>query len=163
VAGVTDDHRDELPADLDVSGYVGPVTFPSPRRRRAPGAIYLAVGAACVALWLARAGDRPVYVNHGLGIVGAALVIAGVYHLLAGWRLGVRETEALIAAVAEVGFPVGHASAQLGWQGLRSRPAWRILLYSADDPPTRRGIVLVDGVDGRVLGHFVEANPESWS
>ena len=29
--------RDELPDDLDVSGYVGPYTFPDISRRRIPG------------------------------------------------------------------------------------------------------------------------------
>ena len=87
----------------------------------------------------------------------------GAYHLAAAWPLRVRETDALVAAVRKVGFPVGHASAQLGWSGLRSRPVWRILLYSAEDPPQRRGVVLVDAVDGSVLFDFVEANPEDWS
>ena len=68
-----------------------------------------------------------------------------------------------MAATRAVGFPVGHASAQLGWRGLRSRPTWRILVYSADEPPSKRGLVLVDGVDGVVLEHFVEDNPEDWS
>ena len=73
------------------------------------------------------------------------------------------ERDALVAAVREVGFPVGHASAQMGWRGVLSRPTWRILLYSAEDPPTQRGLVLVDGVDGQVLEWFVEDNPEDWS
>jgi hypothetical protein len=47
--------------------------------------------------------------------------------------------------------------------GLRSRPTWRILLYSAEEPPVQRGLVLVDGVDGRVVEHFVEDNPEDWA
>jgi hypothetical protein len=67
-----------------------------------------------------------------------------------------------VAASREVGFPVGHASAQLGWRGFRSRPTWRILLYSAEEPPKTRGLVLVDGVDGTVLEHFTEENPEDW-
>ena len=58
---------------------------------------------------------------------------------------------------------VGHASAQLSWRGLVSRPTWRILLYSADDPPAKRGLVLVDGISGEVGDHFVEDNPEDWS
>ena len=62
-----------------------------------------------------------------------------------------------------VGFPVGHASAQLMWRGLRSRPTWRILLYSAEEPPKTRGLVVVDGVDGEILHRFTEANPEDWS
>ena len=51
----------------------------------------------------------------------------------------------------------------MGWRGLLSRPTWRILLYSAENPPLRRGLVLVDGVDGEVVDWFVEDNPEDWS
>ena len=51
----------------------------------------------------------------------------------------------------------------MGWRGLRSRPLWRILLYSDENPPDKRGLVLVDGVDGTVVEHFVEDNPEDWS
>jgi len=94
---------------------------------------------------------------------GVLLAVLGAYHLVAGYPLVVRDLEALTAASQTVGFPVGHASAQLGWRGLRSRPTWRILLYSADEPPSKRGLVLVDGVDGVVVGHFVEDNPEDWS
>ena len=70
------------------------------------------------------------------------------------------EKQALVAAQQAIDFPVGHASAQQVWHGLRSRPTWRVLCYSADDPPTRRGLVLVDAVDGHVLQHLTEANPE---
>jgi hypothetical protein len=160
VAG-DDEHRDELPADLDASGFVGPYTFPDNKRRRAPGALYALVGLALVALWLVR-GDG-VLVNAGLLVAGIALVVIGAYHLVAGQHLAVDQTDALAAAGREVGFAVGHASAQLGWRGLRSRPTWRILLYSAEDPPASRGLVLVDGVDGSIVAHFVEDNPEDWS
>ena len=87
----------------------------------------------------------------------------GAYHLVAGWDLDVDERDALVGATERVGFPVGHASAQLGWRGLRSRPTWRILVYSAENPPAQRGLVLVDGVDGAIVSWFVEDNPEDWS
>jgi hypothetical protein len=158
-----DEHRDELPADLDVSSYVGPYTFPNNNRRRIPGVIYLATAALCFVLWLTRGRHGGVLVNRGFLYIAIALALIGVYHLAAGVRLDVTETDALVAATREVGFAVGHASAQLGWRGLLSRPTWRILLYSAEDPPERRGLVLVDGVDASVLGHYVEKNPEDWS
>jgi hypothetical protein len=154
-----DELRDELPEDLDPSGYVGPYTFPDNSRRRIPGALYLVIAAGCVALWAA-AGDDAVLVNDGLLWVAVALALWGVWNLLTGQRLGTDETDALVSATRTVGFAVGHASAQLGWRGLRSRPTWRILLYSAEEPPASRGLVLVDAVDGRVLQHFVEDNPE---
>ena len=34
---------------------------------------------------------------------------------------------------------------------------------SADDPPEKRGLVLVDGVDGSIVEWFVEDNPEDWA
>jgi hypothetical protein len=161
---VTDpDGGDALPEELDMTAYVGPYTFPDIRRRRWPGAIYLLVALVCAATWVTHRGNGHVLVNSGFAAVAIGLAAIAAFHLAAAWPLAVRETDALIAATREVGFAVGHASAQLGWRGLRSRPTWRILLYSAEDPPAQRGLVLVDGVDGAVLGHFVEANPEDWS
>ncbi|HWC12881.1 MAG TPA: hypothetical protein VG455_16860 [Acidimicrobiales bacterium] len=156
------DARDRLPEDLDVTAYVGRYTFPDIRRRRIPGVLYLMLATACFALWATHRGDR-VLVNVGFLGAAIALFLIGWYHVAAAWPLAVRDTEALVGAARAVGFPVGHASAQLGWRGLRSRPTWRILLYSDEDPPARRGLVLVDGVDGEVLSHFTEDNPEDWS
>jgi len=157
-----DEHGDELPADLDVTAYVGMYTFPDIRRRRSPGIAYLVFAVVFGTLWAIGGGDG-VLVNNGFLAGAIALAVIGLYHLAAAWPLAVHDTEALLSAASEVGFPVGHASAQLGWRGLRSRPTWRILLYSSEEPPTQRGLVLVDGVDGKVLDHFVEDNPEDWS
>ena len=89
--------------------------------------------------------------------------MVGIYHLQAGWDLAVDEQDALVEATKAVGFPVGHASAQMAWRGLRSRPTWRILLYSNESPPKTRGFALVDGVDGELLLQLTEDNPEDWS
>lgn len=153
--------HDRLPGELDATGYVGPYRFPNVNRRRYPGWLYLVTATGLLALLAARGPDG-VLVNRGF--LGAAVILAavGTYHLATAWDLRVSETDALVAATRAVGFPVGHASAQLGWRGIRSRPTWRILLYSADDPPAKRGLVLVDGVAGEVLGHYVEDNPEEW-
>jgi hypothetical protein len=155
------DHVDELPEDLDAAGFVGPYLFPNNNRRRIPGYLYLVTAAACVAVW-ALVDDSP-YVNSGFLLAAGLLTVVGLYSLVSGWNLDVDEQDALVAATRAVGFPVGHASAQMGWRGLLSRPTWRILLYSADTPPAKRGLVLVDGVDGEIVQHFVEANPEDWS
>ena len=151
---------DELPDDLQAAGYVGPYLFPNNNRRRVPGVIYLVLAAIIIATWALV--DSP-YVNGGWLGAGVILAAFGVYHLLSGWNLDVDEQDALVAASREVGFPIGHASAQMGWRGVRSRPLWRILLYSDENPPAKRGLVLVDGVDGTVVEHFVEDNPEDWS
>jgi hypothetical protein len=158
-----DNHRDELPAELDAASYVGAYTFPSLGRRRLAAIVYLVVGVACFGLWATHTGSDHVLVNKGFLAVAIGFALIAGYHLIAAWDLEIDESEALILATRQVGFPVGHASAQLGWRGLRSRPTWRILLYSAENPPERRGLVLVDGIDGAVVGEYVEANPEDWS
>ena len=147
---------DELPDDLDVTAYVGPYTFPDIKRRRIAGTIYAVVAAACVLIGL----DVE---NNGFLLAALLLGITALYHFLAGWPLKIDQTEALAVASRTVGFPVGHASAQLAWRGLRSRPTWRILLYSADEPPSIRGLVELDAVDGAVIGEYTEENPEDWS
>ncbi|MEX2625948.1 MAG: hypothetical protein WD225_03635 [Ilumatobacteraceae bacterium] len=151
--------RDELPDDLVAAGYVGPYRFPDNSRRRIPGLIYLVVAAGCVLLWAVARESSPV-VNDGFLYGGVALAVMGVISATSGWRMGVDEKQALVAAQRAVGFPVGHASAQQVWHGIRSRPTWRVLCYSADEPPTQRALVLVDAVDGGVVQHLVEDNPE---
>ena len=155
---MTDDIRDELPDDLNPAGYVGAYQFPDNSRRRWPGVIYLAIAAICVVVYVV-ATDSSI-VNVGWLVGAAVLTAVGVMSITSGWRMHVDEKEALVAAQQALGFPVGHASAQQVWRGLRSRPTWRVLCYSADEPPTRRGLVLVDAVDGTVVEHLVEDNPE---
>ena len=163
-APISDDEvRDELPDDLDAAGYVGPYLFPNNNRRRVPGYLYLMVAAALLVTWLVTLGDAPVLVNGGFVVAAVLLAVIGAYSLAAGWNLDVDERDALAHASEVVGFAVGHASAQMGWRGWLSRPTWRILVYSGENPPKQRGLVLVDGVDGEVVSWFVEANPEDWS
>ena len=152
---------DVLPDDLDPGKIKAPYEFPDNSRRRVPGLIYLVMAGICAIIWLLADGDSAL-VNDGLLWAAGALTIVGGYHLIAGWKLGIDEGEALVAATRRAGFPVGHASAQMGWRGYLSKPTWRILLYSADEPPTKRGLVLIDGVDGEVLDTIVEDNPERW-
>jgi len=162
---VTDaeEHRDELPDELDASSFVGPYMFPNNNRRRVPAVLYVLFGVVAIVVWAATRNGDPVLVNGGVLAGGIGLVLFGVYSYQAGFDLEVDERDALVAATRAVGFPVGHASAQMGWRGLRSRPTWRILLYSSEEPPVKRGLVLVDGINGDVLQHFVEDNPEDWS
>jgi len=152
---MTETH-DELPEELDVTKYVGPYSFPDIRRRRNPAVFDLVIAAIAAAGFVK---------THNAGMLAATivLVLVAAYHLACAWPLAVNETDALVRANRSVGFAVGHASAQLAWRGLRSRPVWRILLYSADDPPSMRGLVEVDAVDGVILGQYTELNPEDWT
>ena len=152
-----DEYRDELPADLDVTGVRRSVPVPDdaaaahpgddvPRPRRAVPARLRCVGERRSA----RRRDRP-------------RADRGVPLRVARGRSNSTRPKRCSIASRTVGFAVGHSSAQLAWHGLRARPVWRILLYSADEPPTMRGLVQIDAVDGTVMGEYTEPNPEDWS
>jgi hypothetical protein len=157
--GERDDVRDTLPDDLNVAEYTGAYDFPDNSRRRRPALIYAILAVVCLLLWLTRR-DGGVLVNGGMLAAAIVLAVVGLLSYTSGWRMNVDEKQALVAAQQAVGFPVGHASAQQVWRGLRSRPTWRVLVYSAEDPPRRRGLVLVDAIDGSVGEHMVEDNIE---
>jgi len=158
-----DEVRDTLPEDLDAAGFVGPYLFPNNNRRRIPAVLYGVLAMVLAVLWAVTRDADPVLVNDGYLVAAALLAAFAIYSWIAGWNLDIDERDALVAATRTVGFPVGHASAQMGWRGVLSKPTWRILLYSDENPPTKRGLVLVDGGDGEVLEWFVEDNPEDWS
>jgi hypothetical protein len=157
------DIRDALPEDLDAAGYVGPYLFPNNNRRRLPAVLYGVIAVGCVVIWAVTRGTGAVLVNGGFLAAAIGLAAVGAYSFVSSWDLAVDERDALVAATRTVGFPVGHASAQMGWRGILSRPTWRILVFSAEEPPAQRGLVLIDGVDGSMVEFFVEANPEDWS
>ena len=159
VGGMSDEIRDELPDDLQPSEFVGAYLFPDNSRRRVPGFIYLALAGAALAIRFAFP-DAAV-VNDGWIFGAAILIVAGVISITSGWRMDVDEKDALVKAQQAVGFAVGHASAQQVWRGFRSRPTWRVLCYSPEDPPLERGLVLVDAVDGSIVEQLVESNPEA--
>jgi hypothetical protein len=157
-----DEVRDQLPDDLNASGYVGSYEFPDNSRRRRPAYIYAVIAVICLVLWATTRTSSPL-VNDGYLWATVLLGAVALFSFTSGWRMHVDEKEALVAAQGAVGFPVGHASAQQVWRGLRSRPTWRVLVYSAEDPPRRRGLVLVDAVDGGVVEHMVQDNPlDDW-
>lgn len=157
-----DEVRDELPADLNAGEFAGPYQFPDNSRRRIPGVIYLVIAVGCLVLYLTK-DDDSVLVNAGFLLAAGLLAAVGIFSITSSWRMTIDEKEALVRATQTVGFPVGHASAQQVWRGLRSRPTWRVLCYSAEEPPKQRGFVLVDAVDGRTIEHLVEDNPEDLS
>jgi hypothetical protein len=122
--------------------------------------LYFGIALVCLLLWLWRRGHDPVLVNEGMVWAALLLGAAGLLSFTSGWKMNIDEKQALVAAQGAVGFPVGHASAQQVWRGLRSRPTWRVLVYSAESPPRQRSLVLVDAIDGGVVEHLTEDNPE---
>jgi hypothetical protein len=140
-----------MPEDLDAN-VLGPYEIPDPARRRRAGVAYF-VGAAIIAAGIA-AG-----LPAGMWVMAAILAAIGVYHLAAGHHLEVREAAALTAANRASEYPVGHASAVLGFDGFLARPVWNVLVFSADEPPSRRGLVRVDGRTGDVIETYTEDVP----
>ena len=139
----------QMPDDLDANVF-GPYAVPDPARRRRAGLVYLA-GAGLVAVGIALG------LPAGMWVMAGVLIVIAAYHQLAGTHLAVREADALMAANRATEFPVGHASAQLGFEGWRARPVWNVLVFAADDPPSQRGLVRVDARSGEVVDQYVEA------
>lgn len=156
-----DTHTDVLPEDLNAVDVVRPHAFPDNSRRRIPGAIYLFSGLA-VTIGAGLSGSDAILVNDGLMAGGVVLAVIGLISITSGWRMRIDEHDALARSGEAVGFAIGHASAQQVWRGLRSRPTWRVLCYSDEDPPRQRGLVLVDAVDGRVVQVLVQPCDEDW-
>ena len=152
--------RDQLPNDLDVSAFVGPYQFPDNSRRRIPGYLYLGISAVCLLLWLVNNQESGL-VNDGFFVFALGLAAFGIFTLTSSWKMTVNERDALVHASRAVDFAVGHASAQQVWRGIRSRPTWRVFCYSAQEPPTHRGLVLVDAVNGEIVECLVELNPDN--
>jgi hypothetical protein len=151
-AGVPDGRAEPSPAAGDLKpNAVGEYHIPDTNRRRRVGLVYL-VGAVVVAALIV-IGPLP---NAMWWTAVVVLGVVGVYHLASGWNLAVREEAALETANREIGFPVGHASATLGFVGWRARPVWNVLVFSAEDPPVQQGLVRVDGVDGYVVDSYAE-------
>ena len=158
---MSDEIRDELPADLNAVDHVGAYDFPDNSRRRIPGAIYAFLAVVCVAIWFIADSRDSEIVNRGLLFGAVLLAVASIITTTSGWRMSINESEALVRATREAGFPVEHASAQQVWRGIRSRPTWRIFCYSIEEPPARRALVLVDAVDGSIVERLVEDNPDA--
>jgi hypothetical protein len=154
--------RDRLPDELVAITHSAEYSFPDNSRRRIPGIIYIALGSATGILAVVRGDDGPL-INGGLLAGSLLLVLFGALSISSGWSMSIDEQGALAAAGSAVGFAVGHASAQQVWRGVRSRPTWRVLCYSSEDPPQQRALVLVDAVNGRVIEHLTEDSSEAWS
>jgi hypothetical protein len=137
-----------MPDDLQ-SVVLEPYAVPNVNQRRRAGRVYV-IGAAIAALGIALGLPSGMWL-----VVVLFLAIAG-FHWLGGWDLKVMDGEALEIANRHAEFPAGHASAALNFQGWRARPIWNVLMFSAEDPPTQRGLVRVDGLTGEVVGSYVE-------
>jgi hypothetical protein len=126
--------EEELDANIE-----GEYRFPSPKRRRIAGWVYLVAG-----------------LISGLTFTGGwwvaiGFVVLAAWQFVSAWDLNVDEKEAMTVAASVVQFPIGHAAASVRFTGWRSRPRWSVVMYSATEPPDQRALVLVDAVTGYVI------------
>ena len=138
-----------VPDDLDATQRE-PYTIPTTRRRRAAAITYL-VGAVLAVVGVLAGMPTGLYL-----VAGVFGVLAG-WHLLSSWTIEILDPAALEIANRATDFAVGHASAAIGFDGWRAKPIWNVLVFSADDPPSQRGLVRVDAVTGDVVELYTEA------
>lgn len=149
VTSEQDTYKDQLPDDLDTTKNVGPYQFPSPRKRRSAASFIVGIG----------------IITCGLGIMSAntSLIVAGIISVLIGtlffalaWELNAKDIDALTLAAAQAPFSVGHASAQLCFTGFASKPTWRVVVFSSDEPPTQRGLVEISAITKEIKSTFFD-------
>lgn len=128
-----------LPEELDAN-IVGPYRFPDPRRRALAGWMYVA---GAIVLTLLALTIAPLY-----WVSAILMAVLALWHFRAAWPLAVDQEAALEVGAAMAPFAVGHASAAVTFHGVRSRPRWSVIMYSADEPPSRRALVQIDAVTG---------------
>ena len=156
----TEDLRDALPDDLNASEYVGPYQFPDNSRRRRPAYLYFGIAAVCLLLWLLRRGHDPVLVNSGMLWAAILLTAVGLLSFTSGWKMHVDEKQALGRRSGRCRVP---GRARVGAAGV-ARAAQQADVASAGvfgrEPAAPASLVLVDAVDGTVVEHLTEDNPE---
>ena len=142
-----------VPDDLD-STQREPYSIPSTRRRRTAAVVY-SVGA------LFAVGSIALGLPTGMLVIAIVMALVAAWHLVSAWPIEVLDPEALDKANRATDFSVGHASAAVGFDTWRARPIWNVLVFSADEPPSRRGLVRIDAVDGHVVEMYAEEISES--
>lgn len=143
------DKPDELPDDLDVTKYVGPYQFPSPRRRRT--AAYSIFIISLFSLLMGALASNTAMVAGGI-----AFILVGAFFYFTAWPLQVDDLTALTTAGSQAPFSVGHASAQLCFTGWLSKPRWRVVVFSSDEPPSQRGLVEIDAVSKKIESTYFD-------
>lgn len=140
---------DELPSDLDVTKYVGPYQFPTPRKRRTASISIFIISISAVAIGFFSS-------NTAMLFGGLFMAFIGAIFFFCGWPLKIKDLDALTLAAKNSPFSVGHASAQLSFTGWFSKPLWRVVVFSSDEPPSQRGLVEIDGISGKIVSTYFD-------
>ena len=131
-------------------GTIRPYRHLDTAKRRRAGIVYLVMAGAAGAI--AAVTQIPLL---WVTAVAVLLLLAG-YQFLGGWRMQVTDMEAIEMAADRASFPVGHGSATLGYQGLRARPVWQVLVFGDGPAPRFQALITIDAVSGDVTGIYEE-------
>jgi hypothetical protein len=141
---------DDASAGPGEAGELRPNRILDTADRRVAANVYLVAAVVAAGLVLATDVDL-MWLTAVLPLVGIA-----AYHVVTGKRMRVRDMEAISIASDHAPFDVGHASATLGFVGIRARPVWEVLTYESGDAPSHQALITVDALTGQVTGSFSE-------
>lgn len=132
---------------------VGPYRVLDTAIRRRAALVYVGVAIAAAGLVLI-SGVSAMWLTAVLPLIGlAAIQFAG------GWKMQVKDTEAIRIASDEASFNVGHGSATLGFTGPLAKPVWQVLVFADGPAPDRQALITVDALTGDVRGAYEESVP----
>lgn len=130
---------------------VGPYRVLDTATRRRAGVVYLGVAAIAALLVLATEVNA-------MWLTGVVPLIAlAVMQFAGGWRMRIRDAEAIRIASDEASFGVGHGSATLGFRGPLAKPVWQVLVFADGLAPDAQALITVDALTGDVLGSYEES------
>lgn len=115
--------------------------------------VYLVV-AALAAILVATTGVNAMWLTAVLPLVGLALL-----QLAGGWRMKVKDVDAIAIASDHASFDVGHGSATLGFSGVLAKPVWQVLVFADGPAPDTQALITVDALTGDVRGSYEESVP----
>jgi uncharacterized membrane protein len=121
--------------------------------RRRAAVVYIAM-ALLAAILIAVTNVRAMWLT-----AVVPLVLLAVVQFAGGWRMTVKDIEAIRIASNHASFDVGHGSATLGFRGLLAKPVWQVLVFAAGPAPDLQALVTVDALSGDVRGSYEEPVP----
>jgi hypothetical protein len=129
---------------------VGPYRVLDTATRRRAAVVYLAI--AVIAGLLVIATD----VGAMWLTVVSPLIVLAIVQVAGGWRMQVRDVDAIRLASDHASFDVGHGSATLGFRGPLAKPVWQVLVFADGPAPDRQALITVDALSGDVRGSYEE-------
>jgi hypothetical protein len=118
----------------------GPYRVLDTATRRQAAIVYLVVAAFAVGL-IAVSGVGAMWIT-----AVAPLMMLAALQVAGGWRMRVRDIEAIRIASDHASFDVGHGAATLGFRGPLAKPEWEVLVFADGSAPDSQALVTVEAL-----------------